>query len=149
MSKLGINQSRSRLNNLIEVPSLYGQKKLSLAGKGRCYYDFLDGVEKTIPLIFELHEVNSLGSFAHYINVSKSGDLFKALYQFTQIHHPERVRDVLYLARMIWMANKQGISHIFSENVYLSTHNQVMELEALYRDEHSLLETVVAAKEAK
>lgn len=73
MPKTGINQSRSRLNNLIEVPSLYGQLKVSLAGKGRCYYDFLDGVEKTIPLIFELHEVNSLGSFAHYINVSKSG----------------------------------------------------------------------------
>ena len=50
---------------------------------------------------------------------------------------------------MIWMANKQGISHIFSENVYLSTGNQVLEREALYRDEHSLLETVVAAKEAK
>ena len=149
MPKTGINQSRSRLNNLIEVPSLYGQLKVSLAGKGRCYYDFLDGVEKTIPLIFELHEVNSLGSFAHYINVSKSGELFKSLYQFTQSHHPETIRDVLYLARMIWLVNKQGISHIFDENVYLSTHNQVVELESLYRDEHSLLETVVTAKEAK
>lgn len=50
---------------------------------------------------------------------------------------------------MIWLVNKQGISHIFDENVYLSTHNQVVELESLYRDEHSLLETVVTAKEAK
>lgn len=71
------------------------------------------------------------------------------MYQFTQSHHPERIRDVLYLARMIWLVNKQGISHIFDENVYLSTHNQVVELESLYRDEHSLLETVVTAKEAK
>lgn len=142
MGKRALYQTRSRLNSLIEVPTIYGFPKLSLAGKGRCYYDFLNDIDHTIPLIFEIHEVITLGCFASFIRNSNAGQLFKLLMGYTQAHHPERVNDVLYLARMIWITKKQGADIVFDENVYLSIHEQLMELEDLYRLEHRFLKLV-------
>ena len=134
------------INQLIEVPTLWGDKKLSIGGRGRCYLDFIDSPNEITPLMIDQSASKTYGTLADMIVYTSSQEVFRQLVQFTEELHPERVDDILYLARIIWLCNRQGLKALFDKKLYQKLHDELIELEFMYRQEHLLYKNVVLGK---
>ena len=134
------------MNQLIEVPTLWGDKKLSLGGRGRCYLDFINSANEITPLMIDQANSKTYGTLADLVVYTTSQEVFKLLVQYTTENHPERQRDTLYLARMIWLCNRKGLKDLFNLDIYHELHNELMQLEYMYRQEHQLYKKVVLDK---
>ena len=55
------------INQLIEVPTLWGDKKLSIGGRGRCYLDFIDSPNEITPLMIDQSASKTYGTLADMI----------------------------------------------------------------------------------
>lgn len=134
------------INQLIEVTTLWGEKKLSIGGRGRCYLDFLDSPHEITPIMIDHAHCHSYGTLADLIVYTGSQEVFKRLYELTRNHHPERLKDTLYLARIIWLCNRKGLKELFNQPIYADLHSELLNLEEMYRQEHKLYKYVACSK---